>query len=276
MIEQKRERLRQVLSAIGPMLVAYSGGADSAYLAWEARQTLGRDRVLALIADSPSLPRRHLRLALAFAQTHDIACETLATYELDDERYRRNHPDRCFFCKDELFRRMEEERGARPAFSTLAYGLNADDPADFRPGHAAARLHGVRAPLAEAGLGKREIRDLARLARLEIWDRPASACLSSRVAYGLEVTPAVLRRVEQGEDALAALGFRQFRVRFHGAIVRIEIAREEMQRALNPEMARRFTEIFKRLGFDYVTLDLEGYRMGALNAGLVALPTASS
>lgn len=273
---EKRERLRALLLAAGSMLIAYSGGVDSAYLAWEARQSLGRDNVLALIADSASLPRRHLREALSFARAHDIACESIATRELEDPRYRQNQPDRCFFCKDELFRRMEQELAARPNFRLLSYGLNADDPADFRPGHAAARQHGVRAPLAEAGLRKQEIRDLARHAGLQIWDRPAAACLSSRVAYGLEVTPAVLERIELGEEALAELGFRQFRVRYHGQIVRIEIAPEELRRALNPRMAGQLVAIFKRLGFAFITLDLEGYRTGSLNAGLVAIASGSS
>ncbi|MGH9482325.1 MAG: ATP-dependent sacrificial sulfur transferase LarE, partial [Terriglobales bacterium] len=211
-------KLEAVLAECAPMLVAYSGGVDSAYLAYAARQA-APGGVLALIADSPSLPRAALQAALDFARTHDIPCETIATRELDNPDYRRNDPQRCYYCKDELFQRMEAERVRRLNFRTLVYGVNADDQLDFRPGHRAAAAHGVRAPLLEAGLGKAAVRARARAAGLEVWDRPASACLASRVAYGLEVTPEVLARIERGEAALQALGFRQVRVRFHQEIV---------------------------------------------------------
>lgn len=256
--------LETVLRECAPLLVAYSGGVDSAYLAHAAQQAAPGE-VLALIADSPSLPRSALRSALDLAARHGIPCEVLETRELENANYRRNDQNRCYHCKDELFRTMEEELARRPRFRTLAYGVNADDPLDYRPGHRAAREHGVRAPLLEAGLGKAEIRRRAHAAGLEVWDKPASACLASRVAYGIEVTPDNLARIEKGEEELYALGFRQVRVRFHGEIVRIEIAREEMTRALNLDMALRLTAIFKRLGFLYVTLDLEGYRTGSLN-----------
>lgn len=256
--------LEAILAECAPMLVAYSGGVDSAYLAWAAQQA-APGRVLALIADSPSLPRAALRRALEFARRHGIPCETLATAEMDNPAYRENRTDRCFFCKDELFDCMEREQARRGGHWTLVYGVNADDQLDFRPGHRAAGAHGVRAPLLEAGLGKTAIRERARAAGLEVWDQPAAACLASRVAYGQEVTPELLARIEQGEDALHELGFRQVRVRCHGEIARLEIARDELQRALNLDMADRLTTIFKRLGFAYVTLDLQGYRSGALN-----------
>ncbi|MGH9486132.1 MAG: ATP-dependent sacrificial sulfur transferase LarE [Terriglobales bacterium] len=257
-------KLEGILASCAPVLVAYSGGVDSAYLAWAAQQA-APGAMLAVIADSPSLPRSALRRAVAFAAAHEIPCEIIATQELDNPDYRRNQPNRCYFCKDELFTRMELELARRPGYRTLAYGVNADDRLDFRPGHRAAETHGVRAPLLEAGLGKAEIRQRARAAGLEVWDQPAAACLASRVAYGVEVTPEILARIEQGEEALHALGFRQVRVRFHGEIVRLEIAREELPRALTLPMADGLTAIFKKLGFHYVTLDLEGYRSGALN-----------
>jgi pyridinium-3,5-biscarboxylic acid mononucleotide sulfurtransferase len=251
------------------MLVAYSGGVDSAYLAYAAQQTVP-GQVLALIADSASLPREALHSALAFAAAHGIPCETIATAELDNPDYRKNASDRCFHCKDELFQKMEGELARRPGFRTLVYGVNADDSLDFRPGHRAAQAHGVRAPLLEASLGKAAIRARARAAALDVWDRPASACLSSRVPYGIAVTPEILARIEAGEAALAELGFRQVRVRYHEQLVRLEIARDELPRALDIAMADRLTQIFKRLGFAYVTLDLQGYRSGALNEILPA------
>lgn len=269
---EKEVRLRAVLQDCGPTLVAYSGGVDSAYLAWVAAHVPGQE-MLAVIADSPSLPRTQLRFALDFARRHGIPCEVLQTQEMNNPDYRRNDPNRCFFCKDELFTRMEAETARRGRFRTLAYGVNADDTLDFRPGHRAAAQHGVRAPLLEAGLTKQDIRTLAREAGLEVWDRPAAACLSSRIAYGIAVTPEVLRVIEAGEEAVRALGFKQFRVRYHKEIVRLEIAREELPRALDLAMADRLTHIFKKLGFRYVTLDLEGFRSGAMNEVLVPLHT---
>lgn len=262
----KRERLEARLRSLGRTLVAYSGGVDSAFLADTARRVLGDD-MLAVIADSPSLARFQLRDAMAFAQERQIPLEVIATHELERPEYARNDGSRCFHCKDELFTFMEEFRRQR-RFDCIAYGVNADDQGDFRPGQEAARRHQVAAPLLEAGLGKQEIRELARLAGLRVWDKPASACLSSRIEYGRPVTGEALAAVEQGEEALRVLGFRQVRVRHHGPIVRIEIAREELRRALDPAMAEQFTRIFKALGFTYVTLDLEGFRSGSMNAVL--------
>jgi pyridinium-3,5-biscarboxylic acid mononucleotide sulfurtransferase len=246
------------------LLVAYSGGVDSAYLAWAAHHAL-EGNMLAVIADSPSLARTQLADALAFAQEQGIPVEVLSTSELDRPEYARNDGQRCFQCKDELFTAMEELRSAR-GFDVIAYGVNLDDQGDFRPGQQAAKLHHVAAPLLKAGLSKAEIRQLARAAGLRIWDKPASACLSSRIEYGRPVTRESLSVVERGEEAIRALGFRQFRVRHHGEMVRIEIAREEMDRALNPAMAVQFTAIFKQLGFQFVTLDLEGFRSGSMNS----------
>jgi uncharacterized protein len=261
---QKDVQLRRLLAAGGRLLVAYSGGIDSAFLAWTAHQALG-DRMLAVIADSPSLARTHLEDALAFARENSIPVEVLKTQELENPDYVRNDSMRCFHCKDELFSVMEQYRVAQ-SFDRVAYGVNVDDQGDFRPGQQAALQHKVAAPLLEAGLSKAEIRELARHAGLRVWDKPASACLSSRIEYGRPVTPEALSIVEQGEDALRALGFRQFRVRHHGEIVRIEIAREELPRALTAEMAGELTRIFKGLGFQFVTLDLEGFRSGSMNS----------
>ena len=267
-VEAKGELLQASLRSLGRTLIAYSGGVDSAYLAWAAYQTLGRD-MLAIIADSPSLARTQLADAIAFANEQSIPLEVVATSELDRPEYVRNDAQRCFFCKDELFTLMEELRMAR-GFDAIAYGVNLDDQGDFRPGQRAAGAHRIVAPLFDAGLTKEEIRALARSAGLRIWDKPASACLSSRIEYGRPVTREALNVVEKGEDALRALGFRQIRVRHHGEIVRIEIAREELERALDPAMAAEFTRIFKALGFKFVTLDLEGFRSGSMNALLPA------
>jgi uncharacterized protein len=264
----KETQLRAALRHLGRLLVADSGGIDSAYLAWAAHRELGAN-MLAVIADSPSLARTHLADAIAFANEHGIPLEVIATSELDRPEYARNDGQRCFHCKDELFAVMEQLRAAR-GFDAIAYGVNQDDQGDFRPGQQAAALHQVAAPLLEAGLTKQEIRELARQAGLRIWDKPASACLSSRIEYGRPVTREALDVVERGEDAIRALGFRQFRVRHHGDIVRIEIAREELDRALNPAVAAQFTTIFKALGFKFVTLDLEGFRSGSMNSLLPA------
>ncbi len=267
-LDQKAERLRQILADRGRMIVAYSGGVDSAFLAWTAHQVLGGE-MLAVIADSASLARTHLEDALGFAREHEIPVEVVETQELENPAYTRNDAMRCFHCKDELFTVLEGYREGR-GFDAIAYGVNADDAGDFRPGQQAARQHHVLAPLLEAGLNKAEIRELARQANLRVWDKPASACLSSRLEYGRAVTPEALSVIERGEDALRTMGFRQFRVRHHGEIVRIEIAREELPRALTPEMAREFTTVFKGLGFKFVTLDLEGFRSGSMNQLLTA------
>ncbi len=260
----KQAQLESQLRALGRTLVAYSGGVDSAFLAWAAHRAVGED-MLAVIADSASLARAQLADAVAFAHEQDIPLEVIATEELDRPEYIRNDGKRCFHCKDELFTVMESFREQR-GYNSIAYGVNVDDQGDFRPGQAAARQHAVAAPLLDAGLTKQDIRLLARAAGLRIWDKPASACLSSRIEYGRPVTRENLSMVEQGEDALRTLGFRQYRVRHHGDIVRIEIAREELPRALTPEMAAEFTRIFKALGFTFVTLDMEGFRSGSMNA----------
>jgi pyridinium-3,5-biscarboxylic acid mononucleotide sulfurtransferase len=259
----KRTSLDRHLRGLGRTLVAYSGGVDSAFLAWAAYQALGSN-MLAVIADSPSLARTQLADATAFAAEQQIPLEVIVTSELEKPEYTRNDAARCFHCKDELFTTMEEFRSRR-GFDSIAYGVNLDDQGDFRPGQQAAEQHRVAAPLRHAGLTKQDIRELSRAAGLRIWDKPASACLSSRIEYGREVTREALGVVERGEDALHALGFRQVRVRHHGDIVRIEIARDELTRALSPEMAAEFTRIFKALGFKFVTLDLEGFRSGSMN-----------
>jgi pyridinium-3,5-biscarboxylic acid mononucleotide sulfurtransferase len=264
----KSDRLRAELRQLGRVLVAYSGGVDSAYLAWVGHEELG-DNMLAIIADSPSLARTQLADAIAFAREQAIPLEVVSTSELDRPEYARNDGQRCFHCKDELFSVMEPLRAER-AFDTIAYGVNLDDQGDFRPGQQAAHQHHIVAPLLTAGLRKQDIRDLARERGLRIWDKPASACLSSRIEYGRPVTREALDVVERGEEAIRALGFRQFRVRHHGEIVRIEIARDELHRALDPAMAAQFTAIFKGLGFQFVTLDLEGFRSGSMNT---LLPT---
>jgi len=267
-LDLKLAQLKQALGNGGRLLVAYSGGIDSAFLAWTAHQVLG-NQMLAVIADSPSLARTHLDDAIAFAREMGIPVEIIATSELENPDYVRNDSSRCFHCKDELFTVMEQYRVAH-GFDAIAYGVNLDDQGDFRPGQQAAREHHVLAPLLEAALGKAEIRALAQQAGLRVWDKPASACLSSRIEYGRPVTPGALRVVEMGEDALRSLGFRQFRVRHHGDIVRIEIARDEIARALSVEMAREFASIFKQLGFKFVTLDMEGFRSGSMNSLLPA------
>ncbi len=267
-LASKRQRLEEILRASGRVLVAYSGGVDSAYLAWVAHQQLGGN-MLAIVADSPSLARTQLADAVAFAREQEIPLEVISTSELDRPEYARNDGQRCFHCKDELFAVMENLRVER-GFDVIAYGVNQDDQGDFRPGQQAAQQHNVAAPLLQASLTKAEIRELACSAGLRVWDKPASACLSSRIEYGREVTREALAIVEAGEDAIRALGFRQFRVRHHGDIVRIEIAREEMEKALNPAVAAQFAATFKALGFKFVTLDLEGFRSGSMNSLLPA------
>lgn len=263
-LAQKQSHLEHRLRELGSVLVAYSGGIDSAYLAYTAHRVLGKD-MLAVLADSASLSRAHFQDALQFAEEHSIPIQVLTTSELDDPDYVKNDATRCFHCKDELFSVMEKTH-RRTGFQHLAYGMNVDDRGEFRPGQQAASAHGVLAPLAEAGLTKQDIRTLALQASLRIWDKPGSACLASRVEYGRAVTREVLQQVEDGETLLRQMGFRQFRVRYHGEIVRIEIAREELPRALSMEILDRMTAGFRALGFKYVTLDCEGYRSGSMNA----------
>lgn len=266
LLAEKERKLFDQLAGMRRVVVAYSGGTDSAYLAWAARRMLGEDAI-AITADSASIPESYKRDAEAFARECGIRHEYIETHEFDNPDYVKNDPNRCFHCKDELFTCLDaiaSERG----IEHIVYGVNVDDLGDYRPGQRAAKLHQVKAPLVDAGLTKAEIRELSRLAGLSTWDRPASACLSSRVPYGTPVTPETIKTVERGEEAIRALGFRQFRVRFHGELVRIEVAKDELGRALTPEMAQAFVAIFKPLGFHYVTIDLEGYRQGSLNSVL--------
>jgi uncharacterized protein len=262
-LRDKSKLLQENLASAGSLLVAYSGGTDSAYLAYAAHQVLG-ERMLAVIADSPSLPRKELADAMAFAERHGIPVRVLQTHELEKPEYARNDAQRCFHCKSELFTQMEEAR-ARLGFERLAYGMNMDDRGEFRPGQRAAELHGALAPLVDAGLSKVEIRMLAREAGLELADKPASACLSSRIEYGREVTAENLAQVERAEESLHALGFAQVRVRHHGNLARIEVAREDLERALTLNVLDRMTEAVRAAGFLYVTLDTRGYRSGSMN-----------
>jgi len=266
-LEKKHARLEEQLGRMPSLIVAYSGGVDSAYLAYAAHRALG-ERMLAVTALSASYSARDRAEAEKCVARYDFRHEFISTDELANPSYRANQGDRCYFCKDELFAKLDELAGKR-GFAGVAYGINHDDRGDWRPGQQAAREHKVLTPLLDAGLTKADIRELSRRVDLPVWDRPASACLSSRIAYGIEVTPERLAIVEKGEDALRALGFHQFRVRYHEQLVRLEISPEEMPRSLSIEMTRKFVEIFKELGFKFVTLDLEGYRTGSMNSLLV-------
>ena len=264
--EVKENLLFAQLAGIPSLIVALSGGADSAYLAWAAHETLGA-RSLSVTALSPSYSAHDRAIVEEFVGKSGLRHEFIETHELENPAYRANAADRCYFCKDELFSALDEMAHKR-GIAAVAYGVNADDTLDFRPGHRAATEHQVLAPLLDAGLNKAEIRLLSRRAGLSTWDRPASACLSSRLPYGTEVTPERLGLVERGEAVLRALGFRQFRVRLHDKLARVEISPEEMPRALAPEMAAAIAEHLKTAGFSYVALDLEGYRQGSLNETL--------
>jgi uncharacterized protein len=272
-LSQKSALLDETLASIGSLLVAYSGGTDSAYLAFAAHRVLG-ERMLAVIADSPSLPRKELAAALAFTADHSIPTHILQTSELEKPDYVRNDAQRCFHCKDELFTRMESAR-LRLGFAHLAYGMNLDDRGDFRPGQKAAAMHNALAPLVTAQLAKAEVRALARAAGLVLADKPASACLASRIEYGRPVTPENLSQVEQAEDALHALGFPQVRVRHHGNLARIEIAREDLPRALSLDTLDSITALLRPIGFLYITLDTQGYRSGSMNDVLPVSAVAS-
>jgi uncharacterized protein len=269
-LEGKEAALESRLRAAGRVIVAFSGGADSSYLALAAHRILGED-ALAVTAISPSYPESHRKMADQVVEQIGIRHRYVKTAEMERQGYRANQSDRCYFCKTELFEvlgRLREEIG----FDAVAYGLNADDRQDFRPGHRAAEEHRVLAPLMDAALSKAEIRALSRAAGLLTADLPASACLASRLPYGTEVTPERLRQVEEGEERLRGLGFRQLRLRHHGEIARVEIDPSELSRALDPSMAKAIVAAIKPLGFRFVSLDLEGYRTGALNEVLWPLP----
>jgi len=265
-VGEKESALLTQLASLPSLIVALSGGADSAYLAWAAHETLG-EAALSVTALSPSYSAHDRRVVEEFVRKQSLRHEFVETHELENPDYRANAPDRCYFCKDELFSVLDKMARAR-SFAAVAYGVNADDTLDFRPGHRAATEHQVLAPLLDAGLRKAEIRLLSQRAGLPTWDRPASACLASRLPYGTEVTPERLSLVERGEAALRALGFRQFRVRLHDKLARVEISPEEMPRALQPEMAAAISHELKAAGFTYVALDLDGYRQGSLNEPL--------
>lgn len=275
----KEGRLRGSLASLPSLIVALSGGTDSAYLAWVAREVLGpstitqggsstsarnQPRVLAVTAVSASLPESERQAVEEFVRRFGLRHEFIHTDEFANPLYVANNPDRCYHCKDELFAKLGELAQAR-GVAAVAYGVNVDDLGDFRPGQQAAHEHRVLTPLLDAGLTKAEIRELSRRAGLPTWSKPAAACLASRIAHGIEVSDENLKQVERGEEALRALGFKQVRVRYHGELARIEVAPDELPRALTPAMAQKFAEIFKGLGFRFVTLDLEGYRQGSFN-----------
>jgi len=265
-LEEKESLLLSCLAEISSIVVALSGGADSAYLAWAANRALG-NRALSVTALSPSFPAYDREIVEQFVKKQALRHEFIETHEIENPAYRANQSDRCYFCKDELFSVLDNLASSR-GFAAVAYGVNADDTLDFRPGHRAATEHKVLAPLLDANLAKSEIRALSQRAGLLTWDRPASACLASRVPYGTEVTLERLALVERGEAALRELGFRQFRVRIHDNLARVEVSQEELPRALSQEMAAAIAERLKSAGFAYVALDLQGYRQGSLNEAM--------
>jgi uncharacterized protein len=261
---EKQRGLIESLRAVDSLLIAFSGGADSAYLAWAAHSALG-ERSLSVTALSASFSRHDREQAEAFVRSIGLRHEFIETNEFENPLYVANNADRCYHCKDELFDRMDELARARNV-SAIAYGVNADDTRDFRPGHRAAHEHHVLAPLLDAKLEKAEIRFLSRAAGLATWDRPASACLSSRVPYGTPVTPELMNQIDRAESVLRNLGFRQFRVRAHGELARLELAQDELSRGLEPVIAGKISAGLKEAGFAFVTVDLEGYRQGSLNS----------
>lgn len=270
LLHRKSAALTRVLENLPALIVAYSGGVDSAYLAWASTQVLGT-HALCITADSSSYPERHREMASRIASEFGLNHEVIRTDEMSRPEYRANPANRCYFCKHELYTHLSaigRERG----IPVIADGSNADDRGDYRPGRQAAREFGVRSPLDEVGLTKDEIRQLSRQAGLPTWDEPASACLSSRIPYFSEVTDEKLRMIERAEDVLRGLGFRVCRVRHHETIARLEIGREEMHRALEPDIAEAIDRELRAIGYQHVTLDLRGYRLGSLNDALRLRP----
>jgi uncharacterized protein len=265
-LRRREAALFDRLRSLPSLIVAYSGGVDSAYLAWAANHVIG-DRALAVTADSPSYPEHHRTMALTIARDFHLRHEVIATRELERPEYRANPANRCYYCKHELYTALSAIARTR-GVAAIADGSNADDRGDYRPGRQAAREFGVLSPLDDAALSKADIRELSHAAGLPTWDEPASACLSSRIPYHSEVTSEKLRTIEQAEDAIRGLGFRVLRVRHHGEIARIELGRAELSRALDPEISAAIDAALRALGFRYVTLDLKGYRLGSLNEGL--------
>jgi len=269
-LASRERRLRDLLASFDSAIVAFSGGVDSAYLAWAATQALG-PAALCVTADSPSYPDHHRQLALRIGREFGLHHEFVRTAEMERPEYRANPVDRCYHCKHELYRVLSSLAAAR-GIPTMVDGSNADDRSDYRPGRKAAREFGVRSPLDESDLTKADIRELSRLAGLPTWDEPASACLSSRIPYHSEVTAEKLRMIERAETVLRELGFRVCRVRHHDSLARLEIGRDEMQRALDPDVRERIVKELRAIGYDHVAIDLQGYRMGSLNEGVRLRP----
>ncbi len=261
-LEEKEHKLEELLKSLAPVVVAFSGGVDSSYLAYKAHQVLG-PQAIAVTAESPSVPSQQRRMASQVVRQIGIIHRIIHSRELERAEYSANPANRCYYCKDELFGCLQDI--AKEYGSAILDGLNADDLGDFRPGRMAAEEHQVRSPLQEVGLSKSEIRELSRRAGLPTADQPASACLSSRFPYGVQITEEKLKIVDQGEEALRQMGFRIFRVRHHEHLARLEFGSDDLKKALNPEIAARLVTLFKGLGYKYVTLDLEGYRTGSAN-----------
>ena len=269
-LASRERRLYDALSSFDSVIVAFSGGVDSAYLAWVATEVLG-PAALCVTADSPSYPDHHRQLALRIAREFSLHHEFVTTSETEQPEYRANPVNRCYYCKSELYDVLSRLATAR-GIAVIVDGSNADDRSDYRPGRQAAREYGVRSPLDEADLTKADIRELSRRAALPTWDEPASACLSSRIPYHSEVTTEKLRMIERAEAALRDLGFRVCRVRHHDTLARIELGTNELHTALDPDVRERIVRELRAIGYQHVTIDLQGYRMGSLNEGVRLRP----